>query len=130
MAQDKDANGNLLKFATATFRTASDDLSGQITVAHEGSHVEDFKSVMAGGQPMTNYQTEMKALMTGAAVLLDTWTSTNNFALNTQYGSFVFVAPMNSQDVDINRQSAKDFLKTPDYNLTFENQGGFPYVRP
>jgi hypothetical protein len=113
-----------------TFRTASEDISGQVTVAHEGSHLEDFKSVMAGGAPMTNYQTEMKALMTGAAVLADTWTSVNNMTFNTQYGAFVFLAPMSRQDVEINRQSAKDFLKTPDYNLTFENQGGFPYVRP
>jgi len=128
--QDRDSKGNPLKSATVTFRTMSADLSGQVKVAHEGSHVEDFKSVIAGGPQVTNYQSETKAFMTGAAVLIDAWPGITNMSFNASYGSFVFLAPISNQDIEINRQAAKDFLKGPDYGFTFERQGGFPYVVP
>src|SRR5258708_6102956 len=47
--QDRDASGKRLDSTTITFKGMTKDSSGRALVAHEGSHVEDFQSFIAGG---------------------------------------------------------------------------------
>jgi RHS repeat-associated protein len=105
-------------------------------VAHEGSHVEDFNSVMSGAAPTTQYQTEMKAYETQAATLMDDYPSGTVgvpalMQITTGNVNMLLMQPFDNTSRGINDDAIKAFLaNSPLYGLSEGNQGATPFVKP
>jgi len=131
-AQDIDSKGRPLGSITVTFQSMENkkNTAGLVDVAHEGSHVEDFNTVMAGGKKTTNFATEMKAYQTAAAVLNDVYAvgRSASIGLDDNHSLFQPVVPFVEM---MNSSTIQDFLAvSPFYGFTPQNPGGYPYVLP
>lgn len=101
-------------------------------IAHEGSHIEDIQSSIAG-QPVTHFQSEMKAYMTQAGVLQDFIPrGVPSFMSIVDNGvSLTLMSPFDDDARGVNSESVRDFLVAdPRYGLKESNQGGPVGVQP
>ncbi len=132
--QDRDAQGRPLGSVTVTFKTGMEtNDAGVGIVAHEGSHVADFESVMAGAQPMTLKATEVKAYQTQAATLSYGVGSSMGF-IHLQSPDVAglelgLMQPIDATAIQVNTNSIEQFLGAePSYGT--QNLESFPYVNP
>jgi len=133
--QDRDSRGRPLPSVTVTFQSGmgTDDRAVGM-VAHEGSHVEDFETVMAGSKSLTGAETEIKAYQTQAAAQLLNWGigSPNAFMTihDTQNGAQLnLMAPFDSYADAANAANIKEFLASDPF-YSEQNLEGPAYVKP
>jgi RHS repeat-associated protein len=126
--QDRDASGKRLDSTTITFQGMTKDSAGRALVAHEGSHVEDFQSFIAGGAKPTAYAGELKAFQTQAGVLLDEPKGANWRVGNSD--SHMFIQRPDSKDNIDNNAWAFPTIIDWVYHLTPENPGTFDWEKP